>query len=51
MNFRFIVFRPLLGEVLVGKLRSCSLDGVHVSLGFFDDVLISPECLQEPKRL
>ncbi|KAI1278076.1 DNA-directed RNA polymerase III subunit RPC8 [Halotydeus destructor] len=50
VHFRFVVFRPFVGEVLVGKLRSCSRDGVFVSLGFFDDILIPRECLQEPSR-
>ena len=51
VNFRLIVFRPFIGEVIVGKLRSCSLEGVHVSLGFFNDINIPQEYLQEPKRL
>lgn len=27
--FRFIVFRPFMEEILIGKIRSCSVDGVH----------------------
>lgn len=27
--FRYIVFRPLVGEVLTAKIRCCSRDGVH----------------------
>lgn len=27
--FRFIVFRPFVEEIIVGKIRSCSADGVH----------------------
>ncbi|XP_070579324.1 DNA-directed RNA polymerase III subunit RPC8-like [Ptychodera flava] len=50
VHFRYIVFRPFMDEILIGKIRSCSRDGVHVSLGFFDDVLIAPDSLQEPKR-
>ena len=50
VHFRFLVFRPFIGEVLVGKLRSCSREGVHVSLGFFDDIIIPPYCLPEPSR-
>lgn len=29
VRFRFVVFRPFIEEILVGKIRSCSVDGVH----------------------
>ena len=29
VHFRFIVFRPFIGEVLVGKIRSSSSDGLR----------------------
>ena len=29
VKFRAIVFRPFIGEVLVGKVRRCSPEGVH----------------------
>ena len=45
-----LVFRPELEEVLVGKIKSCSKEGVHVSLEFFDDILIPAESLQHPAR-
>ncbi|CAH0545967.1 unnamed protein product [Brassicogethes aeneus] len=48
VNFRYIVFRPMMEEILVGKIRSCSQEGVHVTLGFFDDILIPPSALQHP---
>ncbi|KAL9905388.1 DNA-directed RNA polymerase III subunit RPC8 isoform X1 [Glossina fuscipes] len=48
--FRYIVFRPPVGNVLTGKIRSCSHEGVHVTLGFFDDILIPPTALQHPSR-
>ena len=48
--FRYIVFRPCIGNVITGKIRSCSREGVHVTLGFFDDILIPPEALQHPSR-
>lgn len=37
-------------EILLGKIRSCSQEGVHVSLGFFDDILIPPSALQHPSK-
>lgn len=48
--FRFVVFRPFINEVLVGKVRSSSAEGVTVSLTFFDDIIIPPQSLQHPKR-
>ncbi|XP_065898745.1 DNA-directed RNA polymerase III subunit RPC8-like [Dysidea avara] len=50
VHFRFIVFRPFIGEVLVGKIRSSSSDGLRVSLGFFDDIKIPASSLQNPSR-
>lgn len=41
-----IVFRPFIGEVIEGKVRSSSEEGIHVSLGFFDDIIIPPACMQ-----
>ena len=29
VRFRFVVFRPFVDEVLVGKIRSCSAEGVR----------------------
>ncbi|XP_014613075.1 PREDICTED: DNA-directed RNA polymerase III subunit RPC8 [Polistes canadensis] len=48
--FRFIVFRPFMEEILIGKIRSCSADGVYVTLGFFEDILIPPHKLQHASR-
>ncbi|KAI0241387.1 DNA-directed RNA polymerase III subunit RPC8 [Lamellibrachia satsuma] len=50
VHFRYIVFRPFMDEIVVGKIRSSSKEGVHVSLGFFDDILIPPDALQHPSR-
>ncbi|KAI8426337.1 hypothetical protein MSG28_005196 [Choristoneura fumiferana] len=50
VKFRYIVFRPVLEEILIGKIRSCGREGVHVTLGFFDDVLIPVNALQHPSR-
>lgn len=50
VKFRYIVFRPLVEEILIGKIRSCSREGVHVTLGFFDDILIPVNALQHPSR-
>lgn len=50
VEFRILVFRPFMDEVLVGKIKCCAKEGVHLSLGFFDDILIPPEALQHPYR-
>ncbi|KAK6645463.1 hypothetical protein RUM43_001740 [Polyplax serrata] len=48
--FRYVVFRPFLTEILVGKVKSCSREGVVVTLGFFDDIVIPSSALQHPSR-
>lgn len=35
------------GEVLVGRLKSCSREGVQVSLDFFDDIYVPEHVLQD----
>ncbi|KAJ8254356.1 hypothetical protein COCON_G00209680 [Conger conger] len=50
VHFRYVVFHPFLDEILVGKIKYCSQEGVHVSLGFFDDIVIPPESLQQPAK-
>ena len=32
VEFRYVVFRPTIDEILVGKIRSSSKDGITVSL-------------------
>lgn len=29
VSFRYVVFRPFIEEILMGKIRSCSAEGVH----------------------
>ena len=66
VTFRLLVFRPQQDEVITGKIKSCSRcllivhngeknrsffrEGVTVSLGFFDDILIQADALQHPSR-
>ncbi|KAJ6656355.1 hypothetical protein lerEdw1_003858 [Lerista edwardsae] len=50
VHFRYVVFHPFPDEILVGVIKGCSLEGVRVSLGFFDDILIPPESLQQPSK-
>ena len=46
VKFRLIVFRPFVGEVLIGRIRSCTEEGLSLSLTFFDDIFIPAHCLQ-----
>ncbi|CRL07470.1 CLUMA_CG020438, isoform A [Clunio marinus] len=48
--FRYIVFRPEIGSLLTGKIKSCARDGIYVTLGFFDDIFIPKDELQHPSR-
>lgn len=29
VEFRYVVFRPFIDEIILGKIRSCTKDGVH----------------------
>lgn len=46
--FRMIVFRPFLGEILLGTIYSCHAEGLRVTLGFFDDIIIPAHFLPQP---
>jgi len=48
--FRYIVFKPFEEEVIIGKVRRSSPDGVWVTLGFFEDIFIPEAYLQSPHR-
>ncbi|CAA6654554.1 unnamed protein product [Spirodela intermedia] len=49
--FRLVMFRPFVGEVLIGKLEASSESGLKVSLGFFNDIHIPRHLLQQPCTL
>merc|ERR1711939_1015711 len=46
--FKLVIFKPFVGEILIGKLRSSDKSGIVVSLDFFDDVVISAGNLLQP---
>lgn len=50
MKFRYVVFHPFIDEVLVGRIKACSHEGVTVSMEFFDDIIIPYEYLQQPSK-
>ncbi|KAK8506185.1 hypothetical protein V6N13_002822 [Hibiscus sabdariffa] len=50
VEFRLIVFRPFIGEVIVAKLIESDANGLRLSLGFFDDIYIPVDQLPNPSR-
>ena len=50
IKFRFIVFRPFIREVLVGKVRSCSREGLRLTVGFFDDIFVPKKYIPTPSE-
>ncbi|GAA6019056.1 hypothetical protein JCM10207_006302 [Rhodosporidiobolus poonsookiae] len=46
-EFRLIIFRPYVGEAMLARVKSQSPDGIVVSVGFFDDMLIPPSLLPD----
>ncbi|CAG5122308.1 unnamed protein product [Candidula unifasciata] len=50
VHFRYVVFRPFVDEILTGRIKSSSKEGVHVTMGFFDDIMIPSDSLQHPSK-
>ncbi|XP_076062861.1 RNA polymerase III subunit H [Oratosquilla oratoria] len=50
VTFRYVVFRPFLEEVLEGTIKSCNAEGINVSLGFFEDVIIRRDSMMANAR-
>ena len=48
--FQIIVFRPFVDEVCVGKIVKSTPEGVHVSLGFFQDIFIPAYWMLRPSH-
>uniref|UniRef100_A0A0D3GQX9 DNA-directed RNA polymerase subunit n=1 Tax=Oryza barthii TaxID=65489 RepID=A0A0D3GQX9_9ORYZ len=46
VSFRLLMFRPFVGEVLVGKISGYDEKGLHVSLDFFSDISIPGHLMQ-----
>lgn len=51
VRFRLLVFRPFVGEILSGKVSSCTKDGIKVSLDFFENASVPKDLLQSPSTL
>ena len=48
VEFRLVMFRPYVGEVLTGTVVSSDPKGMRVSLGFFDEIHVPSRLLQSP---
>ncbi|CAM9174572.1 unnamed protein product, partial [Heterosigma akashiwo] len=49
-TFRLLVFRPFVGEIITGRISSQSKEGIKVSLGFTDDIIVPSYLLQAPSQ-
>ncbi|XP_072957263.1 uncharacterized protein [Typha angustifolia] len=45
---RLMMFRPFIGEVIVGKIDASDENGLRLSLGFFSDIYVPKRLLQQP---
>ncbi|XVF80903.1 hypothetical protein PTKIN_Ptkin15bG0112400 [Pterospermum kingtungense] len=50
VEVRLVVFRPFVGEIIVGKLKESDANGLRLTLGFFDDIYIPVHLLPSPSR-
>ncbi|VDM30791.1 unnamed protein product [Hydatigera taeniaeformis] len=50
VSFRFVCFRPSIDEVIIGTVKNCTPDGLHISLYFFDDIFIPADKLRHPSK-
>jgi hypothetical protein len=46
-RYRLLVFRPFNGEVLVGTVHKSTPQGLWLSVGFFQDVLVPPQFMPD----
>ncbi|KAF7503420.1 hypothetical protein GJ744_003750 [Endocarpon pusillum] len=47
VEFRLIVFRPFKGEIITGRISSCTEHGIRVSVNFFSDIHVPTSLLFE----
>lgn len=50
VRFRLVVFRPFVNEVLIGKVKQQTQDGLKLTLDFFDDLEVSDGHLPTPSN-
>uniref|UniRef100_A0A5B7AEG5 DNA-directed RNA polymerase subunit n=1 Tax=Davidia involucrata TaxID=16924 RepID=A0A5B7AEG5_DAVIN len=50
VQFRLIMFRPFVGEVIVAKLKESGASGLRLSLGFFYDIYVPVHLMPIPSH-
>lgn len=50
VEFKLVLFKPFAGEILEGTLETADASGARVSIGFFGDIFIPPQNMQEPSE-
>lgn len=48
VRFRLLVFRPFVGEILSGRVSSCTKDGIKVGVGSLAPAF--SKCTRAPRR-
>jgi len=48
--FRYIVFQPIIGEIIEGVISKSGREGLSISLHFFQDIIVEPESLPSVSR-
>ena len=46
VTFDYVMFRPFVNSILIGRIKSASRESVQITMGFFDDITIPAEYLQ-----
>ena len=49
--FRYVVFQPLLNEILEGVISQSNRDGLTLTLHFFNDIKVAPDKLPDVSKL
>ncbi|KAL1539699.1 DNA-directed RNA polymerase III subunit RPC8-like isoform X1 [Salvia divinorum] len=49
-KIRLVLFRPFVGEIITARLKESTVDGLRLSLGFFDDIYVPVPLLFSPNR-
>ena len=48
VEFRLVIFKPYVGEILTGTVVASDPQGMRISLGFFDEIHVPARLLQPP---
>lgn len=49
--FRLLIFRPFIGEVICAKLKASDATGLHLTLGFFNDIHVPVHLLPKESKM